>query len=66
MVTPLNNNAKFIWFYCTNWNDIHRSNLLHGLHELGKKYNLILVQWYTRIIYDLTNFPEVKKFLKGE
>ncbi len=56
---------EFIWFDSYNWKDINKTNITMGLHVLGKKYGLILVDWNSNQVVDLKNKPSIDEYLKS-
>jgi len=63
---PENEILKHIWFDSYNWKEISKTKIADGLHAIGLKYDLILVDWNGNQIVDLKNKSEIEKYLNTQ
>ena len=54
-----------IWLSSFNWPEINKTKIIEGLNELGKKYDMILVDFYPiqNKIVNLKNKTEIQNYL---
>lgn len=61
-----NNKIQHIWLDSQNWKEISKTKIKEGLIEIGKMYDLILVDWNSKQVIDLKKESEIEKYLWNE
>ncbi len=58
--------VEHIWLSLNNWKEIARTHILDGLHSIGNKYDMILVDTYPiqNKIVNLKKKKEIKQYLE--